>query len=90
MTRGKKSVAEKILYNAFNIIKEKLKVTDVLIIFKKALEHASPVVEIKARRVGGATFQVPIEVNPTRAMALAMRWIIMFARKRGKKVWINV
>jgi len=85
MTRGKKAVAEKTLYNSFNIIKEKLKAADVLIIFKKALEHASPVVEIKARRVGGATFQVPIEVNPTRAMALAMRWIIMFARKRGEK-----
>lgn len=85
MRRGKKSVAEKIVYNALDIIKEKLKVVDPLAVFKKALEHASPIVEIKPRRVGGATFQVPIEVNPYRAAALAMRWIIQFAGKRGEK-----
>ncbi len=85
MKNGKKSIAEKIVYSALNIIQEKLKVADPLSIFKKALEHASPVVEIKARRVGGATFQVPLEVSSSRAMSLAMRWIIQFARKRGEK-----
>ncbi len=85
MKKGKKSLAEKIVYSSLDIIKEKLKVADALSVFKKALGHASPVVEIKARRVGGATFQVPIEVNPARAMALAMRWIIQFAKKRGEK-----
>lgn len=85
MKRGKKAVAEKIVYSALDIIKEKLKAIEPLPIFKKALEHVSPLVEIKARRVGGATFQIPIEVNPARAMALAMRWIIQFARKRGEK-----
>lgn len=85
MSRGKKSVAEKIVYGSFKIIAEKLKVTDPLMVFKKALEHASPIVEIKARRVGGATFQVPIEVNSSRALALAMRWLISYAKKRGEK-----
>ncbi len=85
MSRGKKAIAEKVVYGAFKVIKEKIKVADSLAIFKKALEHVAPVVEIKARRVGGATFQVPIEVNSSRSMALAMRWIISFARKRGEK-----
>lgn len=85
MSRGKKSIAEKIVYGAFSIIKDKLKVENPLLIFKKALDHVSPIVEIKARRVGGATFQVPMEVNPSRSMALAMRWIISYARKRGEK-----
>lgn len=85
MSRGKKSIAEKIVYGALNIIQDRLKVAEPLAIFKKALEHASPVVEIKARRVGGATFQVPIEVNQSRALALSMRWIISYAKKRGEK-----
>jgi small subunit ribosomal protein S7 len=85
MTRGKKSLAEKIVYGSFYIIKEKLKIEDPLLVFKKALEHVSPIVEIKARRVGGATFQVPMEVNPARAMALAMRWLIDYSKKRGEK-----
>ena len=89
MSRGKKSIAEKVVYNSFKVIKEKLKVADPLIIFKRALDHVAPVVEIKARRVGGATFQVPIEVNPSRAMALAMRWIISYSRKRGEKGMIR-
>jgi small subunit ribosomal protein S7 len=89
MSRGKKSIAEKVVYNSFKVIKDKLKVADPLIVFKRALDHVAPVVEIKARRVGGATFQVPIEVNPSRAMALAMRWIISYARKRGEKGMIR-
>lgn len=89
MSRGKKSIAEKVVYNSLKVIKDKLKVADPLIIFKRALDHVAPVVEIKARRVGGATFQVPIEVNPSRAMALAMRWIISYARKRGEKGMIR-
>ncbi|MGI9214925.1 MAG: 30S ribosomal protein S7 [Gammaproteobacteria bacterium] len=85
MSKGEKSIAEKIVYGALKIIKEKIKAAEPLLVFKKALEHASPVVEIKARRVGGATFQVPIEVNSSRALALAMRWIISYSRKRGEK-----
>lgn len=89
MKRGKKAVAEKIVYGALDFIKDKIKSADPLAIFKKALEHASPVVELKARRVGGATFQIPIEVSPYRATSLAMRWIIEFARKRGEKGMIK-
>ena len=85
MSRGKKTTAEKIVYGSLDIIKNKAKTAEPINIFKKAIEHVSPVVEIKARRVGGATFQVPIEVNASRALALAMRWIIGYARKRGEK-----
>lgn len=85
MSRGKKAIAEKIVYGALEIIKDKLKSVEPLAVFKRALDHAAPIVEIKARRVGGATFQVPIEVNSARAMALAMRWIIGYARKRGEQ-----
>lgn len=85
MSRGKKTIAEKIVYGSLDVIKNKAKSSEPINIFKKAIEHVSPVVEIKARRVGGATFQVPIEVNASRALALAMRWIIGYARKRGEK-----
>lgn len=89
MSCGKKSVAEKIVYGSLKLIQEKVKSSDPLSIFKRAIEHVSPIVEIKARRVGGATFQVPIEVNQSRALALAMRWIILYARKRGEKGMIK-
>lgn len=89
MKRGKKAVAEKIVYGALDTIKEKTKSSEPLAIFKKALDHASPIVELKARRVGGATFQIPIEVSTYRAMSLGMRWIIEFARKRGEKGMIK-
>ena len=84
MKDGKKSVAEKIVYGAFDSIDQKTK-TDPIEIFKKALEEVGPVVEVKSRRVGGATYQVPIEVRPSRRQALAMRWLVDAARKRSEK-----
>ena len=82
MKDGKKSVAEKIVYDCFSIIKKKEKVEPPIDIFKKALKNASPMVEVKSKRIGGATYQVPIEVPENRRLALAMRWIISFARSR--------
>ena len=84
MLDGKKAVAEKILYRALDIIREK-KVGEPLEVFEGALENVRPTVEVKSRRVGGATYQVPIEVRPTRRNALAIRWIIEAARKRREK-----
>lgn len=84
MVDGKKSIAEKIVYGALDIIKDRKK-CDPLELFERALNQAKPVVEVKSRRVGGATYQVPMEVRPDRAMALAMRWIVEFSRKRGEK-----
>ncbi|HEB76684.1 MAG TPA: 30S ribosomal protein S7 [Nitrospirae bacterium] len=84
MTDGKKSVAERICYGAFEIIKEKTN-EDPLKVFKIALENVKPVVEVKPRRVGGATYQVPVEVRPNRRVALAFRWIRDFARKRPER-----
>jgi len=82
MKNGKKSVAEKIVYNSFELIARKEKTDTPLDIFKKALKNAAPVLEVKSRRIGGATYQVPIEIPENRRMALAMRWIISFARSR--------
>lgn len=84
MKGGKKSLAEKIVYGALDHIQSKLK-RDPLAVLEKALDHIRPVVEVKSRRVGGATYQVPIEVNADRAMALAMRWLVSFSRARGEK-----
>ncbi|MEM8497226.1 MAG: 30S ribosomal protein S7 [Pseudomonadota bacterium] len=84
MISGKKSVAERIVYGALDIVKEKLS-TDPVDTFKEALENISPAVEVKARRVGGATYQVPVEVRPSRRLALAMRWLVEYARNRGEK-----
>ena len=81
---GKKSLAEAVCYGAFDIIKEKTG-NDPLKVFKSALENVKPVVEVKARRVGGATYQVPVEIRPQRRMALAFRWIINYSRGRGEK-----
>jgi len=84
MESGKKSVAESIIYNAFeNITKKGGK--DPLEVFSQALNNAKPMVEVKSRRVGGANYQVPVEVRPARRMALAMRWLRDAARKRGEK-----
>ena len=83
MKDGKKSVAEKIVYGAFNKIDETAK-TDPVELFKKALDTIGPMVEVKSRRVGGATYQVPVEVRPDRRKALAIRWIISSARTRGE------
>ncbi|MBE9529560.1 MAG: 30S ribosomal protein S7 [Proteobacteria bacterium] len=84
MSHGKKSKAEGVLYGAFDIIEEKLS-TDPLKIFKKALENVRPAVEVKSRRVGGATYQVPVEVRPDRKVALALRWIVSHTRSRNEK-----
>jgi len=84
MKDGKKSVAESAFYGALDIIREKLN-TDPMEVFKRAIENIRPAVEVKSRRVGGATYQVPIEVRPQRASTLAMRWLVDFARKRGEK-----
>lgn len=84
MNDGKKSAARKIIYSAFDIIEEKTKKTG-LEIFKQALSNVQPIIEVRSRRVGGATYQVPSEVRPERRTALAMRWIKTFSSKRGDK-----
>src|ERR671934_873239 len=84
MWDGKKSVAEQILYGALDLIKERTQ-DDPLKVFKKAIENVQPRVEVKSKRVGGATYQVPVEVNANRRTALAMRWLVGFARTRGEK-----
>ena len=81
---GKKSVAERICYGALDIIKKKTG-SDPLKVFKTAVENVKPLVEVKPRRVGGATYQVPVEVRAHRRIALAFRWIINFARQRAEK-----
>tara|TARA_B100002052_G_scaffold91610_1_gene84320 strand:- start:3205 stop:3672 length:468 start_codon:yes stop_codon:yes gene_type:complete len=82
MKDGKKSVAEKIFYDSLNLISKKENTDSPLDIFKKALKNAAPVVEVKSKRIGGATYQVPIDIPENRRTALAMRWIITFARSR--------
>ena len=84
MRRGKKSVAEGILYRSLDIIREKTK-GDPIVIFRQAIDNVKPVIEVKPRRVGGATYQVPVEVRPDRKTALAMRWIITYARQRPER-----
>ena len=84
MFDGKRSVAEKIVYGAFDQITKSTK-DDPLEVFMKALEEVSPVVEVKSRRVGGANYQVPVEIRPSRRQALAMRWIVDAARNRSEK-----
>jgi len=82
MLDGKKSIAESITYGAFDLIAERTK-EDPLKIFKRALENVQPTLEVKSRRVGGSTYQVPIEVRPERRLALSLRWIIDFSRARS-------
>jgi len=84
MTRGKKSVAERILYGALNSIKSKSG-KDPVEVFAQAVQNTKPTVEVKSRRVGGANYQVPVEVRPVRRVALAMRWLREAAQKRGEK-----
>lgn len=84
MLNGKKSTAEGILYGAFDIIKSRFK-EDPVEIFRKALDNVKPKLEVKSRRVGGATYQVPVEVRPERRVALGMRWLVSYARERGEK-----
>ena len=81
---GKKSVAERIVYGAFDIVKEKTD-QDPLSVFKKAMDNVRPTLEVKPKRIGGATYQVPMEVNSRRATTLAIRWIVNFSRARKEK-----
>jgi small subunit ribosomal protein S7 len=83
MCDGKKSIAEKSVYGAFEIIR--LRGKDPIEVFKRAMDNVRPAVEVKSRRVGGATYQIPVEVRPSRATALAMRWLVEFSRKRSEK-----
>jgi len=86
MTRGKKSIAQKIIYDAFEIIKKETK-KDPISVFDEALKNVMPILEVKSKRIGGATYQVPIEVRGDRRMTLAMRWIIEAARsQKGKPI----
>ncbi len=88
MEHGKKAVAERIVYGALDIVEQKTK-QEPLEVFDAALENIQPMVEVKSRRVGGATYQVPVEVRPSRQSALAMRWLVDFSRKRGEKSMVE-
>jgi small subunit ribosomal protein S7 len=82
---GKKSTAESILYGAFDIIENKMKDAVPVEVFEKAVSNVKPIIEVKSRRVGGSTYQVPTEVNPSRRMALGIRWLIANAKERSEK-----
>ena len=82
MKDGKKGTAEKIIYNAFDIVKEKTG-EEVMVVFERAMNNIKPALEVKSRRVGGANYQVPVEVKPDRAQALAFRWLVQYARLRN-------
>ena len=84
MERGKKSTAESILYGALDVVADRTK-EDGLVVFKRALDNVRPAVEVRSRRVGGANYQVPVEVRPVRRSSLAMRWLVQAARSRGEK-----
>ena len=84
MRNGRKGIAQQILYNAFEIVKTETK-QDPVEVFKKALENISPALEVKSRRVGGANYQVPVEVNDERSQSLGLRWLVQYARLRGEK-----
>jgi small subunit ribosomal protein S7 len=88
MYDGKRSTAESIVYGAFDVIQERYK-ADPLDTFRKALDAVKPKLEVKSRRVGGATYQVPVEVRPDRRTALAMRWLTLYSRERGEKTMIE-
>ncbi len=85
MLGGKRSVAQKILYGAFDELKTKVSEEEPLTVFKKALENVKPSLEVRSRRVGGATYQVPVDVRPSRRLALSMRWLVGYSRDRGEK-----
>jgi len=85
---GKKSKAEGILYGAFDIIEERTK-SDPLMVFRKAIENLKPILEVKSRRVGGATYQVPVEVRAERKLSLALRWLVNYSRARGERSMVE-
>jgi len=84
MLQGKARVAERLVYGSMEILKEKTK-EDPVAVLKKAIENAKPMVEVKSRRVGGATYQVPVEIRPERRLSLSIRWLVSYARERGEK-----
>ena len=88
MYDGKRGTAQEIVYGAFDIISSKMG-KDPMEVFTQALENVKPVLEVKARRVGGSTYQVPMEIRPERRQTRAIRWIVMFARKRGEKTMVE-
>lgn len=85
MTRGKKSVTERLMYEAMDLIQQRTKQQDVLKLFKQAVDNVKPAVEVKSRRVGGSTYQVPVEVRSERRTSLSMRWLVASARRRSEK-----
>ncbi len=85
---GKKSKAEGIIYGAFDVIEDKTK-AEPMKTFKKALDNIKPILEVKSRRVGGATYQVPVEVRPERKLSLALRWLVTYSRARGEKSMVE-
>lgn len=89
MVAGKKSTAESILYGALDILEERTKGENPVEIFRKAVENAKPAVEVKSRRVGGSTYQVPVEVRAERRVALSVRWLIQAARSRGERTMME-
>src|SRR5690349_19368906 len=88
MLQGKKSTAERLFYGAMDLVESRTSQPGVNV-FKQALANLKPVVEVKSRRVGGATYQVPVEVRPERRMALAMRWLTLYSRDRGEKTMVE-
>ncbi len=88
MTRGKKSTAERIVYGAFDIVEQKSK-TEAVKVFDTALANVKPKLEVKSRRVGGSTYQVPVDVRPERSTALGMRWLVIYSRDRGEKTMVE-
>jgi small subunit ribosomal protein S7 len=88
MLMGEKSVAQKVVYDAFGLIQQRAN-DDPLKIFKKAVENVKPTLEVKTRRVGGANYQVPVEVNRNRQTSLSLRWLISYARERGEKSMVE-
>lgn len=85
MLRGQKSTAQKLFYGALDELNGKVQGEDSLTILKKAIENVKPSIEVRSRRVGGATYQVPVDVRPSRRLALAMRWMVDYSRERGEK-----
>jgi small subunit ribosomal protein S7 len=88
MTRGKKSTAENIVYGAFELVEQRAK-TEAVKVFDTALANVKPKLEVKSRRVGGSTYQVPVDVRPDRSTALGMRWLVIYARERGEKTMVE-
>jgi len=89
MLDGKKSTAQSIIYDALNEIKEKVPGEEPLEVFRKAIENCKPSLEVRSRRVGGATYQVPVDVRPSRRLTLSLRWLALYSRQRGEKSMAN-